>query len=133
MKQTKVKKGNYIIFYQGETYEAIKSEESKHWRLYKGVQKKQFLVYKPTLHECKQFIKLGYTPKNWSGFSSIPSTEIDKKYKRISTGTIWTVSDVVYSTDKGKWSIIGSYYNDSIDSGWNSFDADEWEDDFEEM
>mgnify|MGYP003312626098 CR=1 FL=1 len=40
---------------------------------------------------------------------------------------------VVYSTDKGKWSIIGSYYNDSIDSGWNSFDADEWEDDFKEV
>ena len=135
MKVTKVQKGDYIITDNTSVYEVYQSSVSKKWFLYKGVRRarSEFLTAKKTMAECKKFIQLGYTEGDYTEIQNIPSQHIDQKYKSKRTGNIWSVDDIIYSTSKGKWIIKASYYNDSIDEGWNYFDCDEWEDCFDEL
>lgn len=133
MKLTRVEKGDYIIHFQDKLYEAVKG--FKCWTLYKGVNRGRpnILVAKRTLRECKEFVKVGYTPGNYSAISTPPMEQIDKKYKSKRTGSIWRIDDVVYSTARGRWIIDSSFYNNSIDEGRCHFDIDEWEENFEEV
>lgn len=85
----------------------------------------QFLHKFDTQHEAHEYIENGdSTPLNLKQLNKVPTVGINT-WKR-KGGRNYHIDDVVYSTEKGKWVVKASYYNDSIDSGRMSFDEDEW-------
>ena len=136
MKKRKVAPGQYFVCHDSKMFEVFKDEKPgylSYWALYRGVDRKDFLIKKKTLKECLEFIEHGYTPKNMVKIEQIPKQQIDKKYRSKRTGNIWSIDDIIYSTADGKWKIEASWYNDSIDSGNNTFNTDEFEIIFEEI
>jgi len=136
MKKRKVGPSQYFVCHDSKMFEVYKDEKPGYWcywALYRGVDRKEFLIKKKTLKECLEFIEYGYTPKNMVKIEQIPRQQIDKKYRSKRTGNIWSIDDIIYSTADGKWKIEASWYNDSIDSGNNTFTSDEFEIVFEEI
>lgn len=136
MKKKKIAAGQYFVCHNSKIFEVYKDEKPGYWcywAVYRGIDREKFLIKKKTLKEALEFIEHGYTPKNLTAIDKLPKQEIDKNYRSKRTGNIWSIDDIIYSTADGKWKIEASWYNDSIDSGKNTFTADEFEIMFEEI
>lgn len=130
MEVIKIEAGEYKVLKDDVEYRISKDSYGGGWNIYNGPTYKDYVAYKNTKKECLDFIEHGCSVKILDKITMVPDVGIDTHFRvkgKYYSDRRWTVDDVVYSTARGKWSIVGHYYNDSIDSDRNSWDEDEFE------
>ena len=130
MQVTKIEAGEYQVLKDSNVYLVSKDSYTGGWSVHCDG---KYITYKKTKKDCLDFIEKGYSVKILDSISIVPSVEIDTKFiqKGVKNERLWTVDDVVYSSAKGKWIIKGYYYNNSIDEGRYSWDAEDFDDECE--
>lgn len=126
MRIDKIEAGEYKVEKNNVEYRVSKDSYTGGWSVYS---EGKFLTYKKTKKECLDFIDIDNV-KNLNIIDKTPTVKINNSFRvkgKDYKDHLWKVDDVIYSSKKNKWVIKGSYCNNSIDFGSNSWDYDDFE------